>query len=507
MGRVEILNKINHLVSVGLRKSAIDLIECYLEKKPDDPLILSILGKIYLLEKKPDQAVKYLLMSLDKHKINKEISKSYESDDLDVNDLLQIDNTVDVSTSLLETVDPFYDYPISTDGKLNKREIAGRIGIKIHAPDSEHLAYLDGLRTLAVVSILIYHQDNSWLPGGYLGVEIFFGISGFIITRLLHKEWLKCHHLDFKQFYWKRLLRLSPSMLAMVLVVWVWMVIFHPSDSLQIRTDLPYAISFTGNLNYIFNHHSYFETIGRPPVFEHLWSLGVEFQFYLLWPIICWLLFRLPSLLALALLFLGSISSYIWMASLYVPDQDSLRIYFGTDTRAGAFLTGALVMLLSQYWNPRRAVQIASVIGAVVFCALVTALYLLEATDPRLYSGGFAGVALLTGGVIIHCHRGHRHDPVLFILGNRFTAWLGNRSYGIYLWHWPVFCLSMPLVDINLEGGELFSLRLAITLVCSEICHHLVEEPFRKGSLVSAWQSLSQGDTTRRLQSAYSDPI
>jgi len=371
------------------------------------------------------------------------------------------------------------------------------------ASASGHLAYLDGLRTLAIIAVLAYHQDNAWLPGGYLGVEVFFVISGFIITRLLQQEWANARHINFQRFYWRRWLRLFPSMLAMALGVWVWLILFHPSDSPQIRADLPYALSFTGNLHYIFNQVSYFEGIGRPPVFEHLWSLAVEFQFYLLWPTFCLLLFRLPTRLAALMLVLGSWGSYAWMASLYTPDADASRLYFGTDTRAGAFLIGALAMLVSQHWQPRRRIQMVSApIGAAAFGALAAALYFLEANDPLLYSGGFAAVALLTGGVIIHCHASHRYDPVRLILGNRLTAWLGNRSYSIYLWHWPVFCLSLPWVDVNLEGHGLFLLRLAVTLACAEICHHLVEEPFRKGLLARTWQALSQGDTLRRLQAA-----
>lgn len=362
--------------------------------------------------------------------------------------------------------------------------------------NTNRIQYLDGLRAVAILAVLIYHGNNAWLSGGYLGVEIFFVISGFIITRLLHEEWKNSNYINFWRFYHRRWMRLFPALLVVSLVVWIIVLLLHPEDIMQIRTDLPYAISFTSNLDYILNNRSYFDTSGRQRLFEHFWSLGIEFQFYLLWPITClWLFHRQPRT-AVLLAILGSVLGYSWMAYMYVPNQDPSRVYFGTDTRIGAFLIGATVAILAQQ-QPLRPTNLIyqavfSLIGILSFVVLLLAFYFLDSTNPILFYGGFAATALVTGMVIFYCHNieSTRQNTVLSILSNNIMVGLGLRSYSIYLWHWPIFCLTQPGVDINLDGFCLFELRLAATLLCSEITYNLIETPFRRGLLRRTWKSL-----------------
>ncbi|KOR31367.1 hypothetical protein TI05_12800 [Achromatium sp. WMS3] len=359
-----------------------------------------------------------------------------------------------------------------------------------------YIPYLDGLRALAVIAVILYHSDNTWLPGGYLGVEVFFVISGFIITNLLYNEWQTTGNINFWRFYQKRLKRLLPALVTLALVVWIWVLLFHPEDINQILKDLPYGLSFTANLDYILNNRSYFEALGRQRLFEHLWSLGIEFQFYIIWPFVCiWLFQKKPYVIVMIMVLIG-LFGYAWMSYLYIPEQDPSRIYFGTDTRIGGFLVGAVTAMLVQNWPLQLKViydSAFSLLGILMIGILLFFLNTLKSNNDFLYYGGFALSGIVSGVIIFYCHsiwltrqdsyeaRLTRHDPLVTLLSNRIMVWLGLRSYGIYLWHWPIFGLVQKDIDIDLEDPFLFILRLILILSFTEISYRLIETPIRQG--------------------------
>jgi peptidoglycan/LPS O-acetylase OafA/YrhL len=373
-----------------------------------------------------------------------------------------------------------------------------------------HLRYLpglDGLRAVAVLAVLLYHAELAgWWAGGFLGVEVFFVISGYLITSILLTERLATHHNDLKTFYVRRARRLLPALLAVLAATTVVAVVFLPEEVATLRGDVVSSLTYVTNWFFIFGEKSYFEFAGRPSLVQHLWSLAVEEQFYLIWPLLfvggMKLLGRTKLFVAVVA---GAIASTLLMASLYQPGVDASRVYYGTDTRAGGLLFGAA---LAFFWGPNRlraqvgrfAPVLLDLIGAVALAALV---WMLWATDQyrdtdALYRGGFARVALVT--VVVIAVAVHPAAHLSKLLGCRPLRWIGLRSYGLYLWHWPVYQLTRPGLDIALTGWSLLAFRLAITFGLAELSYRFVEVPIRSGALGRRWkQWRSQPAMKRRL--------
>src|ERR671913_1335333 len=216
---------------------------------------------------------------------------------------------------------------------------------------------LDGLRALAVMAVLLYHADLGWIPGGFLGVEVFFVISGYLITALLLAEWRTEGSVDVKAFWMRRARRLLPALYVLLVATLAYAVVFLPGEVAGLRADVLAALGYVTNWYLVLGHESYFEAIGRPSLLKHLWSLAVEEQFYLLWPLVVafplsvgarrW---RQRRVLIVALT--GAAASAVLMAALYRPEVDPSRLYFGTDTRATGLLVGAA---LAFAWAPWRA--------------------------------------------------------------------------------------------------------------------------------------------------------
>jgi peptidoglycan/LPS O-acetylase OafA/YrhL len=217
-----------------------------------------------------------------------------------------------------------------------------------------YLPGLDGLRALAVIVVLLYHADLPWLPGGFLGVEVFFVISSYLITALLVAEWRQHGRIDLKAFWFRRARRLLLALYLLLAVTLAYAVVFLPEEVTGLRSDVIAALGYVTNWYLVFGHESYFEAIGRPSLLKHLWSLAVEEQFYLLWPPVLavglsmgarrW---RERRVLLVALS--GAAASAVLMGALYRPEADPSRLYFGTDTRATGLLMGAALALV---WTP-----------------------------------------------------------------------------------------------------------------------------------------------------------
>ena len=387
---------------------------------------------------------------------------------------------------------------------VNIKKTDNNIAILSPKHSNAYLAYLDGLRAFAIIAVLLFHGDNNWLHGGFLGVEIFFVISGFIISKLLFDELHKTGRVDLGRFWIRRLRRLLPAAFTMMISTWICVLLLFPNEINQISEDLPYGFSFINNWNYIINERSYFELIGRPRLFEHLWSLGIEFQFYVAWALICCLLFKQPRWFAIVAIIYMALYSTCQMLALYTPNEDPSRVYFGTDTRASALLIGALLALMIQKINAplsRSQCQMTNLLGTLSMVGLIVFCVYAKSTDSALFQGGFLCVSLLTAMVIGSCllmSKQNHSSVMLSILSSNTLSIIGIRAYGIYLWHWPIFGLTQPWVDVPFEGITLFIFRLVLTAFFSEITYRFIENPIRGGCIAHALESIMKSTGTEK---------
>ena len=387
---------------------------------------------------------------------------------------------------------------------------------------------LDGLRALAVIAVLLYHAGLAWIPGGFLGVEVFFVISGYLITSLLLAEWRGRGRVDLRAFWLRRARRLLPALYLLLVVTLAYAVVFLPGEVAGLRADALAAFGYATNWYLVLGQESYFEAVGRPSLLQHLWSLAVEEQFYLLWPLIFALgmgigatHLRRRRVVTVALA--GAAASGAAMALLYVPGVDPSRIYYGTDTRATGLLFGAALAFL---WSPgdryrpadarhqrlglprrgrfrRRwgwlAPKLLDLLGVAALGGLVWLCLRLGEFEPLLYRGGFALVGLTTAAAIMAVVHPHTRLGANF-LGWGPLRWIGQRSYGIYLWHWPVFTITRPGLDVPLDGPSLLALRLGAAVLLAHLSYEYVETPIRRGALDRAWKALREARGHRRHQ-------
>jgi peptidoglycan/LPS O-acetylase OafA/YrhL len=346
---------------------------------------------------------------------------------------------------------------------------------------------VDGLRAVAVAAVVIYHIGASWLPGGFLGVDVFLVISGYLITSLLLAERRATGTIDLVRFWIRRARRLLPALFVMIALVLAYMVIFHHDEVGRLRGATLAAIGYVGNWYFVFADQPYFDQFGRPSVFLHLWSLAVEEQFYLLWPPImaagiAW--FGRRRLLIGVLAGIAGSTILAWV--LYEPFTDPSRIYYGTDTRAVCLLAGVALAFI---WpasrlrplaerRPRIVLESAGIAGALL---MALALARLGELDGALYQGGFLWVALATAVVVAVA--AHPSSLLGRALGVAPMVWIGLRSYGIYLWHWPIIMLTRPDEDIPLDGAALATLQIGLTIGIAALSYRYVETPIRRGGL------------------------
>ena len=359
-----------------------------------------------------------------------------------------------------------------------------------------HLPGLDGLRAVAVVGVLLYHAGVNWIPGGFLGVDLFFVISGFLITSLLLAEAGHLGRISLRRFYVRRARRLLPALAVMLAVVGGFMAIFFRADLGQARGDVVAAAGYFSNWWYLVHHRSYFVAAGRPSPFQHLWSLAVEEQFYLVWPLVLVGLLRFRARLRwiAAVAVVGALGSAFWMRTLAVRgnvpfDTDSSRLYYGTDTHASALLLGAATAALMVAIASRRTVIPAiarhaiDIVGLAGLLALGWSMHAVGYYMPALYRGGFLVFAAVAAMVVaIASAPGGWLGRALDVPPMR---WIGARSYGLYLWHWPVFVYTRPGLDWPLHGAAALGVRLAIVVALTELSYRFVEVPLRRRGVVA----------------------
>jgi len=348
---------------------------------------------------------------------------------------------------------------------------------------------LDGLRAVAVGSVMAYHfggfSDGS-MPGGFLGVDTFFVLSGYLITTLLLGEWRHSGTLKLSAFWVRRAKRLFPALLVALIAVAIWAAFAIPSNRLgSFRADALWTLFYGANWHFIASGQSYFDLFSEASPLRHAWSLAIEEQFYLFWPLITfgllWLGRGRPRFLGAACV-AGIAGSAFLLSHLY-DTADPSRAYYGTDSRASQLLVGALLAIVLARWSPRTrssraGVQVAGVVGAGL---CVWAFAVANDTDSWLYRGGFLGFALATAAVIVAIVQPSR-SPLTALLSLRPVRWVGQVSYGLYLWHWPVqVAISERRTDIT--GWDLALLRLAVTFLATTLSYYLIERPIRFGAL------------------------
>jgi peptidoglycan/LPS O-acetylase OafA/YrhL len=359
----------------------------------------------------------------------------------------------------------------------------------------QYIPAIDGLRAIAVVAVILYHLGFDWIPGGFLGVDLFFVISGYVITRLLLDSIEISGGLNLGAFYLARLRRLLPALLFMIITTAITVGIWAPDTMKRFLADTPFALTGTMNWWLVGRELDYFETIGRPPLLQHTWSLAVEAQFYFIWPLILLLILKWfgKGRVAIASLFFAAISGITLLLvslSLDATNATSVsHIYFGTDTHSiGLFLGAALAVS----WVPqnfkvevsRKAQDFIDGIGVIGFIGILAAFLLIDANNPNLYKiafplAGICGAAIVTSIV----HPASRFAP---LLQNKVLLWIGERSYAIYLWHWIIFQVTRPDVDLAGEDWALLALRILIVLALADISLRYVELPIRRG-VIKNW--------------------
>ena len=403
-------------------------------------------------------------------------------------------------------------------------------------PKSRYIPALDGLRTLAVVAVVLYHLNLTWAQGGLLGVTIFFVLSGYLITRLLINEIAKTGRIDLKSFWIRRIRRLFPAVVTVVVATCALCTVFNHVMLTKMRPDILPSLLFFNNWWQILHNVSYFNALGDPSPLTHFWSLAIEEQFYLIWP---------PLLLAMVsmhtskpntrrvVLGLAAVSAVAMMV-LYNPATDPSRVYYGTDTRVFSLLLGAWMAFipdrdlaparlvrhlgldrlagagkhdksksntaeaattkpseLARFWSSPASIDLLGVVGLVGLAAMVA---LTNGYTAFQYRGGTLLCSILTLMVIAACVQ--PQGMVARALAAEPLIWIGKRSYSIYLWHYPLLLLMNPVANINDTPWWHYILQVLLVVAAAECSYRFIETPFRKGAFGRTVSELRNGTAT-----------
>ncbi|PGT20484.1 acyltransferase family protein [Bacillus cereus] len=354
--------------------------------------------------------------------------------------------------------------------------------------NSRYMVGLDSLRGLAILGVILYHINFNWMPGGFLGVTVFFVLSGYLITDILVMEWKRNKRINLKKFWLSRARRLLPAMFVMLVITLAWITIFHSSLLEKMRGDSLAALFYVSNWWYIYHKLSYFDSFGQPSPLNHFWSLAVEEQFYVVWPFVISLGFYYIKKQSRMILFicLGAIASALAMAILYEPGSDPSRIYYGTDTRAFSLLIGAALALI---WPSSRLANniipqarlILDVIGGVALSIILIMFWKTNQYEPFLYRGGMVLLSIATA--LLVANLAHPASRIALFLRFRPLRWMGVRSYGIYLWHYPIITLTTPKGNAGEFSITRAILQFLLIIVIAQISWKFIENPIRKGAL------------------------
>ena len=361
------------------------------------------------------------------------------------------------------------------------------------SPAARHIGALDGLRGLAVLGVLAFH--GGYLTGGYLGVDLFFVLSGFLITGLLLREHVGTRRIDMKGFWQRRGRRLLPALFGVLLGValYAWLVA-AAYERPGIRSDSLWTLLYMANWHAIWSGNGYWQLFNAPSPLEHTWSLAIEEQFYLVWPVVFVGLAKLArgrhGIIA-AVCGAGAALSAAWALVLFAQTGDASRVYLGTDTRAAAILAGSCLAAVLVWRGPVRSARARTaleVIAIVAALGLAVAWIWLPGESPVLYRG----VLPLCGLAVVAVIAAASHPTpgiVARVLSWRVLRWVGLISYGLYLWHWPVFVWFRR--ERILDGGARFAAEVALSFALALLSFFLIERPIRRGGVASwRWPAL-----------------
>ena len=371
--------------------------------------------------------------------------------------------------------------------------------------DQPHMGYepsLDGIRAFSVVAVMLYHANIAWLPGGFLGVEVFFVVSGFLITSLLIEERESTQRIDLKQFWIRRARRLLPALFVMLSATAICVAFYATDSAPDFRRDVLPSLGYFSNWWQIFAVDTPYFAASSLPVLRHLWSLAVEEQWYLMWPLLFAFVFGAkwmrPKISGVVLV----VCSGAVMAATalrFVQDNETRTnfLYLSTLTRSSGLLLGAAVAML---WRPWRKNALSSwwrsSIADALAIASIVAIGVLMATvhvaDPFLYQGGLAATTLASAVMVAVVMRPNGLIVKRFFSQNFFVE-IGRRSYGLYLWHWPIF-----VVVHARDSGNRFAVALAATIIINEFVYQYVEIPTRHGAIGDWWRNRPQLSAVRR---------
>ncbi|AGB18379.1 acyltransferase family protein [Thermoanaerobacterium thermosaccharolyticum] len=358
-----------------------------------------------------------------------------------------------------------------------------------------YMAGLDGLRAIAVLAVIGYHLNLSFMQGGFLGVSIFFVLSGYLITNIISSEWERSGKVDLKNFWLRRMRRLFPALFIMVVLVVCYVTLFDPGRLTSIKGDAITSILYINNWWLIFHKVSYFAKFGPPSTFGNLWSLAVEGQFYLIWPLVLIISFKYlkKKRYIVFLTLLLAIASALAMGMLYEPGMDPSRVYYGTDTRVFGLLLGSALALilpsdkLSSNMSRNKRL-ILDVIGFLSLLSIFIMFIYVNQYDTFVYRGGMFLLSVIAAVTI--AVSAHSSSFLGKALGCFPLRWLGARSYGVYLWYFPVLILTTP--PVNTEGINPIRavLQIFLIILISALSWRYVEDPIRHGALKRIMQDI-----------------
>jgi peptidoglycan/LPS O-acetylase OafA/YrhL len=347
---------------------------------------------------------------------------------------------------------------------------------------------LDGVRALGVGLVLLFHGGISWATGGFLGVSVFFTLSGFLITSLLLAEQQTTGDVHLGHFWIRRLRRLMPAALAcLALIIVLTATVLHSAKE-TLRGDVLAAVADVANWRFYFSGQSYAALFSVPSPVQHFWSLAIEEQFYLCFPVLVWLLLvklRWPRAVLAAVLAAGFVASTASAVAIGTSDPD--LVYYGTFTRVAELLAGCMLAMAVTAWGrpdpARRWAPWAVVAGPAALAAIIVVVVRTTELDSWLYEGGLAAFSLLSVALIASARR---PGPLRWVFSLRPVVALGLISYGVYLYHWPLF-LWLTADRTGVDGAALFALRVAVTLGVATLSYYFLEQPIRRGRALTGW--------------------